>query len=67
MWQQVLKQLNKYPKDRKYIVGVSGGCDSMCLLDLLYHQGYQVIVCHVNYNFRAMILILIIKLFMITV
>lgn len=52
MWQQVLKQLNKYPKDQKYIVGVSGGCDSMCLLDLLYHQGYQVIVCHVNYNLR---------------
>ncbi len=47
--QEVLK---KYPKDKPYIVGVSGGCDSMCLLDLLVKNHYQVIVCHVNYNLR---------------
>lgn len=44
--------LSKYPKDIPYIVGVSGGCDSMCLLDILHKEGYQVIVCHVNYQLR---------------
>ncbi|MGN1399746.1 MAG: tRNA lysidine(34) synthetase TilS [Erysipelotrichaceae bacterium] len=36
----------------KYAVGVSGGSDSMTLLDLLYQQGYNVVVCHVNYHHR---------------
>lgn len=36
----------------QYIVGVSGGCDSMALLDMLNQAGYQIIVCHVNYHLR---------------
>lgn len=39
-------------KEDTYIVGVSGGVDSMSLLDMLRVQGYQVIVCHINYHFR---------------
>lgn len=39
-------------KQEVYIVGVSGGVDSMSLLDFLYTQDYQVIVCHVNYHYR---------------
>ena len=35
-----------------YIVGVSGGCDSMALLDLLVTHHYHVIVAHVNYQLR---------------
>lgn len=35
-----------------YIVGVSGGCDSMALLDIMYNHGYQIVVCHVNYHLR---------------
>lgn len=35
-----------------YIVGVSGGVDSMALLDMLYKKHYQIVVCHVNYHFR---------------
>lgn len=35
-----------------YIVGVSGGCDSMALLDMMYQRGYQTVVCHVNYHLR---------------
>ena len=39
--------------DRKlYIVGVSGGVDSMALLDMLHQQGYSLHVCHVNYHLR---------------
>ena len=49
---RVKQHLKQYPKNIPYIVGVSGGCDSMCLLDILYKEGYQVIVCHVNYRLR---------------
>lgn len=36
----------------KYIVGVSGGVDSMALLDTLQKLGYRIAVCHVNYHLR---------------
>ncbi len=36
----------------KIIVAVSGGPDSMALLDILNKQGYTCIVAHVNYNVR---------------
>ncbi|MFV0394549.1 MAG: tRNA lysidine(34) synthetase TilS [Coprobacillaceae bacterium] len=39
-------------KNKKYIVGVSGGVDSMALLDILQKQQYHLIVCHVNYHLR---------------
>ena len=39
-------------KNQKYIIGVSGGVDSMVLLDQLYQFNYQLIVCHVNYHYR---------------
>lgn len=45
----LLQQLNK--KER-YIVGVSGGPDSLMLLHLLYTRGYELIVAHVNYHKR---------------
>ena len=34
------------------LVAVSGGSDSMALLDILYNKGLNLIVCHVNYGFR---------------
>ncbi len=43
---------NILDKKNKYIVGVSGGVDSMALVDMLYKNNYQIIVCHVNYNYR---------------
>ena len=39
-------------KNRKYLVGVSGGVDSMALLDMLVKKAYNVIVVHYNYHFR---------------
>ncbi len=39
-------------KNRKYLVGVSGGCDSMALLDMLYNACIQVVAVHVNYFLR---------------
>ena len=35
-----------------YVIGVSGGCDSMYLLDTLRKKGYHLLVAHVNYNYR---------------
>lgn len=40
-------------KKQKYVVGVSGGPDSMALLDILYKKGYALIVCLVNYHVRS--------------
>ena len=39
-------------KDYYYVIGVSGGCDSMYLLEQLRQRGYKLLVAHVNYNFR---------------
>ncbi len=39
-------------KDKQYLIGVSGGCDSMALLDMLHKAGYQVVAIHVNYFLR---------------
>lgn len=35
-----------------YVLGVSGGCDSMTLLDKAYRKGYRIIVASVNYKKR---------------
>lgn len=35
-----------------YVIGVSGGCDSMFLLDILREKGYHLLVAHVNYHYR---------------
>lgn len=34
------------------VVGVSGGPDSLCLLDILHSSGYSVIVAHFNHKLR---------------
>ena len=34
------------------LAGVSGGPDSLCLLDILHTAGYQVIVAHFNHQLR---------------
>ncbi len=39
-------------KTRYSLVAVSGGSDSMALLDTLYNKGLNLVVCHVNYNVR---------------
>lgn len=39
-------------KDRPLIVGVSGGPDSLCLLDILRQAGYIVFVAHFDHQLR---------------
>lgn len=37
---------------RPVLAGVSGGPDSLCLLDILHRAGYRVIVAHFNHQLR---------------
>lgn len=39
-------------KNKKYVIGVSGGPDSMALLDMVRKNGYNFVVCLVNYHKR---------------
>ena len=36
-----------------FIVAFSGGYDSMCLLDILYKLGYDIVAVHLNHNWRG--------------
>ena len=40
------------PTDELAIVGVSGGPDSLCLLDMLHSGGYRVMVAHFDHQLR---------------
>ncbi|WP_342273219.1 tRNA lysidine(34) synthetase TilS [Spiroplasma endosymbiont of Acasis viretata] len=44
--------LNKLNKKITYLLAVSGGPDSMFLLDNLVRNEFKIIVCHVNYHKR---------------
>lgn len=45
------ESLSQY-QHQKWVIGVSGGSDSMALLDLAYHSSIHCVVCHVNYQKR---------------
>ena len=43
---------NKIPSNETFLMGVSGGVDSMSLLHLSQTCGLNVIAAHVNYQLR---------------
>jgi tRNA(Ile)-lysidine synthase len=44
----------KFPPSQRYLIGVSGGRDSVALLHLLVDLGYRrLIVCHLNHQLRG--------------
>lgn len=46
--------LSEFPPDGRYLVGVSGGRDSVALLHWLVDSGYKrLIVCHLNHQLRG--------------
>lgn len=56
---QILSKVKKYIKDNnllnahsRVIIGVSGGADSIALLDILHNLGYECIVAHCNFHLR---------------
>jgi tRNA(Ile)-lysidine synthase len=54
-WIQIkAKLLRRFPPDGCYLVGVSGGRDSVALLHYLIEAGYKnLIVCHLNHQLRG--------------
>ena len=49
--QQVLQNCKIHP-NQLVVVGVSGGADSLCLLDLLHRTGLPILVAHFNHQIR---------------
>jgi len=46
--------LRDFPPTRRYLIGVSGGRDSIALLHLLVDLGYnKLVVCHLNHQLRG--------------
>jgi len=46
--------LRTFPFDGRYLIGVSGGRDSVALLHWLMNLGYKkLIVCHLNHQLRG--------------
>ena len=39
--------------DQRYCISLSGGVDSMVLMDILYKLGKEIIAVHINYNNRT--------------
>lgn len=44
--------ISNLDKSKKYLIAVSGGADSMALLDMLKVSNYEIVVAHVNYKTR---------------
>ena len=48
------KFVPEFPPSQRYLIGVSGGRDSVALLHLLVDLGYRrLIVCHLNHQLRS--------------
>jgi tRNA(Ile)-lysidine synthase len=46
--------LRDFPLTRRHLIGVSGGRDSIALLNLLFDAGYRkLVVCHLNHQLRG--------------
>ena len=46
-----MKNLSQY-SNQKWVLAVSGGPDSMALLDMAFKSNVEIIVVHVNYHKR---------------
>ena len=54
---QTIKENNLIKKGEKIILGISGGPDSVCLFNILYdlkkELNIELVLAHVNYNYRG--------------
>ena len=51
-FQNILQQLLNQPKQKTYLLAVSGGVDSMVLADLFQVSGLDFQIAHINYHLR---------------
>jgi tRNA(Ile)-lysidine synthase len=48
------RRATRFPTNERYLIGVSGGRDSVALLHWLLHRGYkQLVVCHLDHGLRG--------------
>lgn len=52
MLEDVLRNRCRLTPDRPVLAGISGGPDSLCLLDILHAAGYRLVVAHFNHKLR---------------
>ncbi|MGD0612270.1 MAG: tRNA lysidine(34) synthetase TilS [Anaerolineales bacterium] len=52
MLENILRDQCKLDPQKPVLVGVSGGPDSLCLMDILRRAGYPLIVAHFNHRLR---------------
>ena len=51
--EQYITQNNLFTKKDKLLLAISGGVDSVVLLDLLVQLGYNLALAHCNFNLRG--------------
>jgi tRNA(Ile)-lysidine synthase len=52
MLEEILQDLCELDPQKLTLVGVSGGPDSLCLLDILQKAGYSLVIAHFNHQIR---------------
>ncbi len=56
-FEQIIKRKNRFNQGERILVGVSGGVDSLCLLDILWRlseeQEWTLFAAHLNHQFRG--------------
>lgn len=52
LFSQIIQEKCFLQKGRPVVIGVSGGPDSLCLLDLLRRDHFEIIVGHLNHGLR---------------
>ena len=50
--EDISMKLDMFRKDETVVLAISGGRDSMCLLDMYYRSGQSIVVCHTNHHQR---------------
>ncbi len=51
--ESILREECGLVKDRPVIAGVSGGADSLCLMETLRQAGYSIVAAHFDHQLRA--------------
>jgi len=50
---QYIESNNLFSNSDKLVLALSGGIDSICLLDVLVKLGYDIVIAHCNFSLRG--------------